>query len=250
VLPLSEYSTALAGVPFVDTHERRLGAIDLDIKFGKVRFPRDLDVGQAGNVFHRDGDPVGERGALFDVITHRLDIDGRGRSEVEHVLNDATRIHVDFEIRESAQQRGPQPLDYRFAGLLALVGRHQIDLDEGGVRAAIARINFSFGVDLAGRGEQPDVGKHHAQRAFGHLVRDQVLDLGDLAFGVIDAGADRRANHHLELAFVRGREEFGADARHQGQRDHEDGHHSGHCGPGYRQRAFQGSLIALVQRAD
>ncbi len=155
---------------------------------------------------------VDDGAGLLEIVAVYLDIDRLLRAEAGHAFHQPSRIeeHRDAgEELDDCRSDGVHDLDLVAP---ALVGRHQIDRNDRGVRAGV-------GIEQgrASLRQHAGTGGDRFQFIRGDLFPKHTLDLGDLIHGFFHPLADRAAEHDPELAFVRDREKFGADEGQQQQ---------------------------------
>jgi hypothetical protein len=147
-------------------------------------------------------------------VPHDLDVEGRGRAEVEDALHDAADEEVDLRARHGVAQLRAHAIGGLNVRQVALGPRHEVDLDVARVRARVLREHAR-----APEG-QADVGDHRREGAPPpiELLADGVLDAPRHLLGALDARADGRLEVDRELGLIGVGEELRPDRALEQQR--------------------------------
>ncbi len=184
---------------------------------------------------------------LFKIVAVDFHVDRLLRAEARHAFDEAPRIEEHRDPGEELQNLGAYLVHDLHLVARALVGRREVDGDDGGVRPGIR-------VEERGATLSQDAGARHDrfQLVSRNLLAQDALDRGHLLFGLLHPLADRRAQDDAELAFVRDRQEFRADLRDQGEGGGEEEQHPGDkqfaVGQHPAERVFESAIQRLIAR--
>ena len=183
------------------------GAVHLDAQVGGLGHLLHVDIDHAGDGAELLADGRGD-GEILGVIDGRagdLDIDRSGEAEVEDLGDDVGRGEEEAEFGELPGKFPAEGAHVVGGGLVvlgegdedfAIRGRHDRAIGERQVDAAVGDAHIVQQGLQFGRGNGP---------------ADGVFNLGEIVFGLLDAGARGAADVQAELAGVNGGEEVGAD---------------------------------------
>ena len=218
---LSENRAAWATSRCEQAGGRGLLAVDDDAPLGIVALAADLDVGDARNVAHDPGHLAGGHLGVGEVVAEHLDLEGILRAAVQDPVHDPAQVEVGERARELAAEARPERRP-RSRRRCASAGRAS-----PGTPGPARRAGRCSRVKIAERpAGMPTVDTIDVELARLEVLADQLLDPGDDLLRLLDPGPDRRAQEDPELALVGGREELGADQRHQREAREEDREHA------------------------
>ena len=173
-----------------------------------------------------------------------LQVDRRGRAEIQDLADDVGR-------QEREAQAGKQPRQL-LAQRLDMLGRRpvvflQLDLDIAILRADHAGVVVGH----------VDAGDRHADVVGDGLdflrrndLADRLLHVGELVGGFLDAGSDLGADMHQDVAGIDRGEEIAPEERHQQERHGDEAQEADHEGRPVRQRHREQAAIAAANALE
>ena len=167
----------------------------------------ELEVTEGRNLGEALAELLGELLADGEALALHGNLNGRGRAEAHHALDDVAGLEADFDLGQLGLEHGAelflQRLDADGAAL-------ELHLQDAFLRAGVPLVNQVDGIGLRVDADEAD---GDGDVVGAGLALDEVKEAQGDGFGGLELGAGRGAEAELELAGVHLWENLGAEAR-------------------------------------